>query len=48
MEGETKLPVGVAGCEIHDSLSSGDKVEIRIDGIDCTRRQLSFTIINKL
>ena len=45
---ETKLPVGVAGCEIHDSLSSGDKVEIRINGIDHTKGQLSLTIINRL
>jgi len=39
------LPVGIGKNEVDGSFSSGDKVHIRINGIDETRGQLSLTII---
>jgi len=44
------LPVGVAQLDDNisiESLSQGDSVKVRLDGIDSTRGQLSLTIVDK-
>lgn len=43
-----KLPVGVAQGELDEVLSSGDKVWVRLDGIDESRGQLSMTLLKKI
>jgi hypothetical protein len=42
------LPVGIGVSEVEGPLSAGDKVQIRMDGIDYSRGQLSLKIIEKL
>ena len=45
------LPVGIGNCSEIESdipLSSGDKVKIRIEGIDYSRGQLSLHILEKI
>ena len=44
------LPVGVARCASgmsRESLSEGDSVRVRLDGVDETRGQLAFTVVQK-
>ena len=46
-----RLPVGVGLMEVSDlkeELSPGDKVQIRLDGVDSTRGQLSVKVLGKL
>jgi len=43
-----KLPVGVAQGELDEVLSSGEKVRVRIDGIDESRGQLAMTLLEKV
>ena len=44
----SKLPVGVAQGKLDEVISSGDKVRVRLDGIDESRGQLAMTLLDKL
>ena len=45
---DSDLPVGIANCDEQEgakSLSPGDEVQIRLEGVDETRGQISFTVL---
>ena len=45
---DSDLPVGIANCDEQEgakSLSPGDEIQIRLEGVDETRGQISFTVL---
>jgi len=46
--GGLKFPVGVAQGELNEVLSPGDRVRVRLDGIDESRGQLAMTLLKNI